>query len=342
MKKYLFLLFIALQSVYAIGQKNGEQPYMTKTLSDASIKQIEAQTSGGNISVAGVENGEARIEVYIHNNNGNTASKDEIAERMKNYELTIEAGNNKLTAIARSKDRNMNWKKSLSISFKIYTPKMVSANLETSGGNITLSDLEGDQKFRTSGGNLMLNNISGDIDGRTSGGNIVMSHSHENINLETSGGNIEASDCNGKISMTTSGGNVRLNNLTGNIKTSTSGGNISGDNIEGTLSAHTSGGNVNLNAISGSLEASTSGGSMNVEIIKLGDYVRLNNSGGSIDLGLPKDKGIDLHVEGDKIKVGKLYNFSGNTEDNKIDGKLNGGGAEVVVKTSGRVNLTMQ
>lgn len=342
MKKYLFLLFIAVQSLTLFAQKNGEQPYLTKTLSDASIKKIEAQTSGGNISVAGVNNGEARIEVYIRTNNGNTASKEDLDERMKNYDLTIEANNNKLTAIARSKDRNMNWKKSLSISFKIYAPKPVSSDLETSGGNITLNELDGDQKFRTSGGNLTLDNISGDIDGRTSGGNIVMSHSHENIKLETSGGNIEASDCNGKISMTTSGGNVRLNNLKGNIRTSTSGGNINGDAIEGALSAHTSGGNVNLDAVSGSLEASTSGGGMNVEIVKLGDYVRLSNSGGSIDLQLPKDKGMDLHVEGDKIKVGKLYNFSGNTEDDKIDGKLNGGGTEVIVKTSGRVNLTIQ
>ena len=341
MKKYLLLLLVAAQSTFAFAQKDNETPYLTKSLSDASIKKIEAETSGGNISVAGVGSN-ARIEVYIHNNNGNIASKAEIEERLKNYELTVEASGNKLTAIAKNKDHKWDWKKSLSISFKIYVPKNVSSDLETSGGNINLNDLEGDQKFTTSGGNLVIDNISGDIDGRTSGGNIIINHSHENINLATSGGNIEAADCNGKINMSTSGGNVRLNDLKGNIKTSTSGGNIKGDNIEGTLSAQTSGGNVNLDGISGSLEAATSGGSMNVQIVKLGDYVRVNNSGGSIDLQLPKDKGMDLHIEGDKIKVGTMYNFSGNTEDDKIDGKLNGGGVSVVVKTSGRVNLSLQ
>ncbi len=341
MKKYLLLLLLASQSLYSIAQKNGDEPYMTKSLSDASIKKIEAQTSGGNISVEGISNGDARIEVYIRTNNGNTASKDEIEERLKNYELTIEASNNKLTAIAKNKDRKWDWKKALSISFKIYSPKSVSSDLSTSGGNIKLSGLEGDQKFRTSGGNLALDNLSGDINGGTSGGNISINNSRDNIDLSTSGGNIDASDCNGKINMSTSGGNVRLNNLKGNVKTGTSGGNINGSSIEGTLSAQTSGGNVNIDDMSGSLETATSGGSMNVKVIKLGDYVRINNSGGSIDLQLPKNSAVDLHVEGDKIKTGTLTNFSGNTEDDKIDGKLNGGGIPVVVKTSGRVNLSM-
>lgn len=343
MKTYLFLLLIA-SSTFVFAQKNGgdEQPYLTKSLSSANIKQIKAQTAGGNISVTGGNSSDARIEVYIRNNNGRMASKDEIAERLSNYDLTVDVSGGKLTAIAKNKDRNMNWKKALSISFVIYAPQNVSSDLTTSGGNISLQHLEGDQKFRTSGGNLNIDEVSGDVNGATSGGNIVVNHSHDNINLSTSGGNIEADDCNGKISLTTSGGNVRLNNIKGNVKTSTSGGNISANAVEGAIAAHTSGGNVDMNSVSGSLETATSGGSMNVQVAKLGDYVRVSNSGGNINLQLPKDKGMDLHIEGDKIKVGTLNNFSGNTEDNKIDGKLNGGGVSVVVKTSGRVNLSMQ
>ncbi len=344
MKKYLFLLLIAIQSTFVFAQKNNgdEQPYLTKSLSSANIKQVEAQTSGGNIAVTGGNSSDARIEVYIRNNNGKIASKDEIAERLNNYDLSVDASGGKLTAIAKNKDRNMNWKKALSISFVIYAPQNVSGNLTTSGGNIALQHLDGDQKFKTSGGNLKIDNVSGNIDGVTSGGNIVVNHSHDNINLTTSGGNIEAADCNGKISLSTSGGNVQLSNIKGNVKAATSGGNISADAVEGAIVAHTSGGNVDMNAISGSLETATSGGSMNVQVTKLGDYVRVSNSGGNINLQLPKNKGMDLHVEGDKIKVGTLNNFSGNTDDNKIDGKLNGGGVSVVVKTSGRVNLSMQ
>ena len=341
MKKYLILLLLVAQSTFVFAQKNDEQPYMTKALSDAAITKIEAQTSGGNISVAGGDNSNARIEVYVRDNQGKDLSKDNITERLKNYTLTVETSGNKLTAIAESKERNMNWKKGLSISFKIYSPKTVSTDLTTSGGNIKLNDLDGDQKFRTSGGNLSLDDLSGNVDGATSGGNISVTNSHDEISLSTSGGNMDASDCNGKISLSTSGGNIHLNNLKGNVKSNTSGGNINGSGIEGTLSAHTSGGNVNLDKLSCTLETATSGGSMNVEVVKLGDYVRVSNSGGSIDLQLPKDKGLDLHLKGDKVKTTSLSNFSGSVEDDKIDGKMNGGGVSVVVKTSGRVNFSL-
>jgi len=342
MKKYFFLLLLAAQSIHGIAQKSSdEQPYLTKSFSDAAIKKVEVETAGGNISVAGVSNSEARVEVYIRDNQGKDLSKAEIDEKLRNYEFTVEVSGNKLTAVAKNKERNINWKKALSISFKVYAPKSVTTDLTTSGGNIMLNDLDGDQKFRTSGGNLKLDNIGGDIEGATSGGNISVTNSHDDISLSTSGGNIDASDCNGKLSLSTSGGNVRIGNLKGNIKASTSGGNIKGSSIEGTLSAHTSGGNVNLDNLSCSVETATSGGSMDVQVVKLGEYVRVSNSGGSIDLQLPKDQGIDLHLEGDKIKTGTLYNFSGNTEDGKIDGKLNGGGTSVVVKTSGRVNFSL-
>lgn len=341
MKKYLFLLFATAQVTVLFAQKGDETPYMTRSFSDVSVKKIEARTAGGNISVESVSSN-PHIDVYVRDNQGRTLSKDELAGRLKNYDLIIDASNGKLTARAESKERNMNWKKALSISFKIYSSKAVSTDLATSGGNIMLNDLEGDQKFATSGGNLVLDKLSGDIDGSTSGGNISIAHSSDDINLSTSGGNVEASDCNGKLNIATSGGNLHLDNLKGNIKAGTSGGNIHGDNIEGALSAHTSGGNINLDHIAATLETGTSGGSISISIAKLGDYVRVSNSGGNIDLQLPKGQGLDLHLEGGKVKTTSLTNFSGSVEDDKVDGKMNGGGTSVIVKTSGRVNVSLQ
>ncbi len=343
MKQYFFLLFAAAQSIACIAQTSAnDQPYLTKSLAATPIKTAEVQTSGGGISVTGVNNNDARVEVYIRDNHGKTLSKEEIAEKLDKYNLTVDVTGSTLHAIAKSKMSNMDWKKSLNISFKIYAPNNVSTDLSTSGGNIQLTDLDGNQKFRTSGGNLVLENISGDINGGTSGGNISVSHSHENINLSTSGGNIDAADCNGKMSLSTSGGNIKLNNLQGNIKANTSGGSIRGNSVKGALSAHTSGGNVSLDNLSCSLETSTSGGNMSVQLVELGDYVKLNNSGGTISLELPKNKGLDLYMEGNKINTTSLTNFSGSVKDDKIDGKMNGGGTSVMVRTSGKVNFSLQ
>ncbi len=282
--------------------------------------------------------------MYVNGNSITGLSKDEIKSRLEEfYTVEVSVSNNKLTAIAKQKENNMNWKKSLSISFKIYVPGNVSTDLSTSGGSIHLSDLKGNQNFRTSGGSLHVDNISGAIKGSTSGGNIHVANSNDQIDLSTSGGSIEASNCKGTIQLSTSGGSLHLADLNGTIDASTSGGRIDGSNITGELSASTSGGSVKLDNIQGSVDASTSGGSMDVAVTALGKFVKLHNSGGSINLELPKGKGFDLNLSGNKIKVDPLNNFSGSTDENNINGTLNGGGIPITVKaSSGKITVTLK
>ena len=343
MKKLVLLFTIAFTGLIACAQQNDE-PYMTKSLSGSNIKNILAKTSGGSLQVSGDHASDARIEVYIRSNNGSDKiSKEEIEKRLENYELNIDASNGKLTAIARSKTNFTNWRKGLSISFKIYVPQQVSTDLSTSGGSIHLASLTGTQQFRTSGGSLHMDQLNGKIDGRTSGGSIHISNSHDDIDLHTSGGSIEAKSCDGKINLATSGGSVRLNELKGKITASTSGGSVRGDDVAGELYAHTSGGRVDLQGLRGSVDASTSGGSIDVELLELGSYVTIRNSGGSVDLTLPKGKGLDLNIKGDRVRTTTLTNFSGKLDEDEIDGTVNGGGIPVKVRSSsGRITLTMK
>jgi hypothetical protein len=323
-----------------------EEPYQTKSLANEAVKNVKVETSGGSISVTGGNNSDARIEVYVRANNSrdNQLSKDEIQKRLdEDYVLTISVSNNRLTAIAKPKERNMNWKKALNISFKVFTAQSVSTDLETSGGSIHLDNVIGTQDFTTSGGSLHIDNSGGEIKGRTSGGSIHVKNSKDKIDLTTSGGSIHAIGCSGNLKLATSGGSLDLNDLQGEIKASTSGGSVNGRTIRGELSAHTSGGNVKLEDLSCSLETSTSGGHITVAIKEFGKYVTINNSGGNIDLQIPGNKGIDLKLRGDKINTTTLSNFSGSVEEDEIDGKLNGGGIPVTVRAgSGRIKLAMK
>ena len=344
MKKYISLLLLICFYQLSFAQNN-EVPFLTKSFANESIKNVESTTSGGNITVAAVAAGQAKIEVFVwpSNRKNSSLSKDEIQKKLdEDYDLTISTANGKLTAIAKSKRNISDWKNALSISFRIYVPGNVSTDLTTSGGNIHLTDLTGTQDFTTSGGNLHAERLKGKIKGRTSGGNIDVKDCAEEINLTTSGGNIEADNCTGKINLTTSGGSVRLNNLNGTIDATTSGGSVRGELIKGELEAHTSGGNIDLQKLSCSLETSTSGGNIDVQITELGKFVKISNSGGSIDLEIP-NKGLDLKVKGSKIKTNNFANFSGSIEDDEIEGKLNGGGIPVTIRnSSGRVNLVLK
>jgi len=327
MKKFIILLLAVGLAVSVKAQFNADKdPLITKSLNNQSIRKVIARTSGGSIVVAGVSEGEARLEVYVKPSGMNfgSVSKSELQEKLADdYDLIISTANNQLEVTAKSKS-NINWKRQLSISYKIYVPRNVTSDLSTSGGSIKLSNLNGNQRFRTSGGSLQIADIRGNIEGKTSGGSI------------------NADKCTGgEISLATSGGSLKLNNLKGIIQANTSGGSIRGSNISGELKTHTSGGSVNLDGLSCSLETSTSGGSMNISVVDPGKYVSVSTSGGSVNMSIPGSKGMNLKVSGQSVRVNPLKNFNGTTDKRSINGTVNGGGIPVNVSGSGNVNLSL-
>lgn len=319
-------------------QSDDQKPYQTKTFS--GINAVRANTSGGSLSVEGGSGNETKVEVYVRSNNWNgqkDLSEAELQERLKDYDILIQKEGSTLVATAKRKNdsNRMDWKKSLNIGFRFYTPRNATSDLQTSGGSIRLAHLEGSQKLGTSGGSIRLEDVRGTVNGQTSGGSINLSNCHDQITLETSGGSIEANDSDGRLKLETSGGSIRLNNLKGNIEAETSGGSVSGSNIDGDLKAGTSGGSVRLSGIAGNLDASTSAGSIDVEMTRVDKFVRLEGSAGSVRVKMPTNKGLDLNLRGNRVVAGRLDNFNGQTDKNHIRGSLNGGGARVDVSSSG-------
>ena len=345
MKRISYLLTSLFLCVLILSSFNTNQddtpPYQTKSFT-GSLSNVRVETSGGSISVEGGQSSGVKVDMYVRGNNWpNNLSKEDIDDRLKDYDINIATEGNTVIATAKRKQKdNWNWKNGLSISFKIYTPRTMNTDLHTSGGSIRLANVTGKQDFATSGGSLRLNDVAGDIHGRTSGGSIHLDNCRKTIDVRTSGGSIEATASSGDMHMTTSGGSVRLRDLKGQIDAHTSGGSIQGNNIDGDLKTGTSGGSVRLAGISGSLEASTSGGSIEAEITKLGQYVRLSGSAGSVRVRLPMDKGMDLDLRGNRVSTGTLRNFDGTMEKDRVVGRINGGGIPVRISaSSGHVYL---
>ncbi len=334
MKTYLTLFIVACQSVAALAQDNDNQtPYLTKSLANDAISSVVVSTSAGGISVSGKSGESPRIEVYIRGNNNRELSKEEIKKRLdEDYDMTIAVNGHELNATVKRKhehEMNIDWRNSISISFKIYVPEHVTTDLKTSGGGINLDNLKGNENFRTSGGGLNIDKLSGTIHGHTSGGGINVSNSSEDIDLETSGGGIVAKNCDGTIRLRTSGGGLVLEDLNGTINAHTSGGGIEGNNIEGELVTGTSGGGIDLQHMSCSLEATTSGGNLNAQMVKVGKYLKLHASAGDIDLQLPAKQGLDLDLNAERINDRIADGFKGEWNKRHVDGSVNGGGVPV-------------
>jgi|SRR5665213_1114281 len=331
MKTYLMLLFLACQSAIALAQDNGRQtPYLTKSLAGDAINKVIVSTSAGGIMVSGRTGEAPRIEVYIKGKNGQELTKEDIKKRLEeDYDMNISVNGHELSATVKNRHEFSNWKRQMSISFKIYVPEEVATDLRTSGGGISLDNLKGDETFTTSGGGLRIDKLSGAIHGRTSGGGIDVSNSSDNIDLKTSGGGIIARNCEGKMSLITSGGGLELENLKGNINAHTSGGGVLGRNIEGELITGTSGGGIYLKDMACSLEANTSAGSLTAQMRKVGQYLRLSTSAGNIELDLPEKQGLDLNLSAEHISDQILSGFNGEWKKDRVNGSVGGGGIPV-------------
>ncbi len=304
---------------------NNKVLFERKTFPLSSVQNLELSTSGGAIYAEGATSGEAVLEVYVSGNNGKSISLDEAKKRIAE-KYNYESGLSGSKLFAKAENKNKIWGNNndgVSISYKVIVPMQTSSKINTSGGSIQVLNLKGDEKLNTSGGSLTIDNVDGKLNAATSGGSISLKQSA------------------GELNVATSGGSLHLSNLKGSVKAATSGGSINAKTVSGTLSVATSGGSITLKDIAATTEAATSGGSVSAEFTDPGKGVSLSTSGGGISLQVPKDKGYDLDLRGDRVNVSNV-SLQGTITKTSVKGKTNGGGIALRATTSaGSVNVTM-
>jgi len=272
--------------------------------------QLSLGTVGGNIEVKGYEGKRVKVAFVVTKNNGEVIQMtlDELQKYAKF--VIVKEGSELSIQVKEILRRNM------SVGFIVQTPLHTACNISTSGGNLSIEGLAGNQEMQTSGGNIDIQDITGNLNAHTSGGNIYMEKLTGLTNVSTSGGNIDGESILGDLIAETSGGNISLENHKGFAQVSTSGGNISIEGMGGSVSAHTSGGNVyaKLKTISQKLDLETNGGFIQCE--------------------LPSDIGMNLELSGSEIKT-TLTNFQGTSKSDYISGQINGGGIPVRMNCPG-------
>ena len=293
----------------------------------SSPADLKISTTGGNIKTLGREGD--MIEVSFIVKKRNQVLDITLDELKQLAEVEIKNSNNGLEiSIKKTFERN------ISVGFIIKTPLKTSANLNTSGGNISIEEITGTHHINTSGGNIDFDKISGTVKAGTSGGNVSINNSNADFDASTSGGNISMNNITGKLHVSTSGGNIDAESVKPEINAYTSGGNIHLKRVQGPVDVNTSGGSIHLDEIAGSVKAITSGGDISANISQLSTKLELETSGGSINATVPAGLGMDLDLSADHIDT-HLVNFTGSSKKEKIKGQMNGGGILVHLSTSG-------
>ncbi|HUP65390.1 MAG TPA: hypothetical protein VM557_08930 [Thermoanaerobaculia bacterium] len=210
---------------------------------------------------------------------------------------------------------------------RINVPRRFNLELDTMGGTISVTGVEGSLRGTTLGGDLDLSRLGGQVEMRTHGGNVTLRDSNVDGSVTTMGGRVLMENVVGDVQGTSMGGNVVSRNLTrrdgrstgkavvistmgGEIEVadapagaelSTMGGNVHVARAGSFVKARTMGGTIRLDAVDGWIEAKTMGG--DIEATMVGDpqrgdrHVLIDSKGGDIELTVPAGLQMEIDIE---------------------------------------------
>lgn len=302
MVKLLFILTLFLLTA-AVASAAIEET-ISKSYTVRPGGKLTVDTNRGSIRVEGKRGDNIGVEII---QNVRSSNKKTVKDILDNFQVRFEQDGNDLFIKAEYKRDGIRGffnriSNRLQVKFLITVPLEYDVDLHTSGGSISVLDLEGEVLSKTSGGRLTFENITGDITGRTSGGSIKIGEIHGDVNAHTSGGGIRI------------------------------------ESVEGDVDVHTSGGSITIDEAMGAVKASTSGGSITVYLSRQPDSdSRLTTSGGSLTIYLENDIGLDVdaRTSGGRIHTDFPIKILGTINPRSLNAEVNGGGPELYLRSSG-------
>ena len=200
-----------------------------RTSADEEVYEKSFEVNPGGLLTIRTDRGS--VEVQTHNADrvdirATVDARDE--EARENFMVYFErSGDDVLVRGEQKEKKRWNWNGDrLRVAYVVTVPERFDVDLQTSGGSISVEDLEGAVQTKTSGGSLSFGMIRGDIEGRTSGGSISLNGTSGSADVHTSGGSISLGKVAGTVKAHTSGGSITIDEVAGTIDARTSGGSI--------------------------------------------------------------------------------------------------------------------
>lgn len=158
---------------------------------------------------------------------------------------------------------------------------LAETRIETRGGNLQASNLDGDVEAHSVGGRIGVDGIHGRAEIRTGGGDVQVGTVNGQVRCYSGGGAIRVQNAGTECWLETAGGEIFLHHSDGPVHASTAGGNIRVERSGGSVFAKTAGGLIDVQQADGWVTAESSGGAIQVSAA---DGVRCNSAGGAIRL----------------------------------------------------------
>jgi DUF4097 and DUF4098 domain-containing protein YvlB len=153
--------------------------------------------------------------------------------------------------------------------------------IETRGGNVQATDLDGELQARSAAGRMLVDRIKGRAEIRTGGGDIQVGEVGGTLRCYSGAGVIRVQSSGGESWLDTAGGDVFLNQALGPVHAATAGGNIRVERASNTVYARTAAGLIEVQQADGAVTAESSAGAIQVNAA---NGVRCESSAGTIRL----------------------------------------------------------
>lgn len=183
-------------------------------------------------------------------------------------------------------------------SFELWVPRKFDVQMSSSGGGISIDNVEGRFSGNTGGGEITLNNVSGDARLTTGGGEVTVTNSNLNGSVATGGGQALVTNTSGNVSVTSGSGPVirdrvgrsstRVYGVGGRDSTTVSGGSqplvvVHGKVISGGGYAYNSaGGEIRLESVPNGGSFNTGGGA--IVVGSVGGPASFTTGGGDVKI----------------------------------------------------------
>ncbi len=276
-----------------------------KTLDLARDGKVIIKNVSGNIEVKTWNKAQVQIDA-LKVSRATTLAKAK--ENMGKVKITITEENSTLrikTEWPKGPNKNM----SVSIYYTLMIPVDASLNAYTVSGNVTCED------------------ISGDLKAETVSGNVIVTGAKNGANCTTVSGTVEVDNVIGDVKLKTVSGNVLANAIKGNVDADTVSGSVVLTNI-------TDANDIEANAISGKVKYEG-------DLASNGFY-HLQTLSGRVEFIVPSNSAFDLDATTFSGSINSDFDITvrGKIGKKSLNGSVNGGGAEVELKTfSGNVYL---
>ncbi len=133
-----------------------------QTVSAAGLISVDASQNGG-ISIKGWDRNDVLVRAQVR---AQAPTDDQARDLVR--QINIQSGGGQVKAYGPTHENERDW----SVSYEIFVPSHISANLETVNGGVSVSDVNGNLECKTVNGGLSLHRVGGLVRGHTTNGGV--------------------------------------------------------------------------------------------------------------------------------------------------------------------------